>query len=153
MIPKPAKRQRRAPAPLKRTTRPRKVRKSTVAALKRKLWILVAKYVRERDGYMCVTCPAPGVHAGHFFTRRIASTWIDPKNIACQCETCNMYMQGNPGNFAEYIVATYGPGELTRLSARAQFKKQWRRPELEMLIEAIKVSPHSFECAYYEGNL
>lgn len=150
--PKPQPRERRAPKPLKRS-RPRRQRKSTVAALRRKLWLLVAKYVRERDGHVCVTCGKPGDQAGHFFTRRIASTCYDPKNLGCQESTCNLFMQGNPGAFADYIVNTYGPEELVRLSARAQYSKQWKAPELEMLIEAIKVSPHSYECAYYEGNL
>jgi 5-methylcytosine-specific restriction endonuclease McrA len=124
-----------------------------VAALKRRLWALVAKYVRERDGNICVTCGKPGDQAGHFFSRRIPSLWVDPKNLGCQCSTCNLYMQGNPGAFARYIMETYGTEELARLTTRATVEKQWRAPELLTLIEAIKVSGHSFECAYYEANL
>jgi 5-methylcytosine-specific restriction endonuclease McrA len=147
---------RKAPAvprDRRRKARLPKVRRSTVAALRRRLWALVAKYVRERDGNICVTCGKPGDQAGHFYSRRIPSLWIDPKNIGCQCSTCNLYMQGNPGSFADYIVTTYGPEELVRLTARAQYQKQWRAPELEMLIEAIQVSGFSFEAAYYENNL
>jgi len=64
-----------------------------------------------------------------------------------------MYMQGNPGAFADHIVSTYGPAELVRLTARAQIKKQWRADELRMLIAAIQHDPAAFEMAYYEANL
>lgn len=149
---KPTKAPRSPHKELKRS-RPRKQRKTTVASLRRRLWALVAKYVRERDGHICVTCGKPGDQAGHFITRRRASTLFDPKNLGCQDTFCNLQMQGNPAAFAEYIVETYGPEELTRLAARAEYHKQWRKPELEMLIEAIQVSGHSFEAAYYEENL
>lgn len=153
-IPKPSPRTRRIPKALKRT-RPRLQRRSTVAALKRRLWTLVAKYVRERDNHACITCPYPEYadQAGHFYSRSIASTWIDPKNLGAQDARCNLQLHGNPGAFADYIVRTYGPEELVRLTKRARMVKQWKAPELEMLIEAIKVSGHSFEAAYYEGNL
>ena len=42
--------------PLARRTRPRRQRRSTVAALKRKLWSLFAVYVLERDKRICFTC-------------------------------------------------------------------------------------------------
>jgi hypothetical protein len=154
ILQKPTKAPRSPAKPLRRV-RPRKVRRSTVAALKRKLWALVSKYVRERDDHTCKTCPWPevGDQAGHFYSRSIASTWIDPKNLAAQCARCNLQLHGNPGSFADYIVSTYGPEELVRLTIRARCIKQWKAPELENLILAIQHSPAHFESLYYENNL
>lgn len=150
---KPSRTERKARRPIARKSRPRKLRKTSVAALKRKLWALVARYVRDRDGDVCVTCGEPANQAGHFYSRSVSSTWVDPKNLGAQCPTCNLYLHGNPGAFAEYVANTYGQAELVRLTERARVIKHWRQDELEALIEAIRISPSTFECAYYEENL
>lgn len=139
---------------MKRTTRPRKERKASVAALKRKLWTLVARYVLKRDNFVCYTCGAVADQAGHFYSRRIASTWIDPKNLAAQDARCNLFLHGNPGVFSDRIRKDYGDAEHTRLTNRAcRVTKQWKAPELEALIAAIQRDPAEFECRYYEENL
>ncbi len=153
-IPKPARRSPKPPRRIARKSRPAKVRKTSVAKLKRKLWTLVARYVLDRDGRVCVTCGGVADQAGHFYSRGIASTWIDPKNLGAQCARCNLFLQGNPGAFASYIVFTYDRVELQRLTDRANREtKHWTADELERLIEAIKVGGAEFEMAYYETNL
>ena len=137
-----------------RRQRPRRVRKSTVAALKRKLWRMFSAYVLERDQRVCFTCGREADQAGHFYSCRIASIWVDPKNVHGQCATCNLYLKGNPGAYAERIVRDYGPAELARLTHRANHvTKQWRRPELERLIDALRQGGAAYECAYYSNNL
>ena len=144
---------RRSSKFLKRS-RPRKQRKTTVASLKRKLWKLFSAYVLERDKRVCFTCGNVADQAGHFYSTRIASTWIDPRNVHAQCARCNLYLHGNPGMYAERIRLDYGQDELERLSKRAtQVIKQWRADELETFIEALKRGGADFEMAYYEGNL
>ncbi len=153
-LPKPPKRLPKPPRRIARKVRPAKVRRTSVAKLKRTLWKLVAKYVLERDGRVCVTCGEPANQAGHFYTRGIASTWIDPKNLGAQDTRCNLYLGGNPRPFVTHIVNTYGTVELERLTNRAnRVQKHWRADELERLIAAIKRGGAEFEMAYYEVNL
>lgn len=157
LLPKPIKSLKVPPKRLARGKRPNKQRKTSLAALKRKLGGpggLVSRYVLERDRRVCVTCGAPADQAGHFYSRWIGSTWIDPKNLGAQCSRCNLFLHGNPGAFADYIVKTYGPAELERLTVRAcRVTKKWEADELQRLIRAIQESGEAFECAYYENNL
>lgn len=151
MIPRSPLRRGSPPA---RKSRPRKQRKTTLAALKRKLWRLFAAYVLERDGRRCFTCGGVGTQAGHFYSTRIASTWIDPKNVHAQCGRCNLFLHSNPGAYSDGIFRKYGPEELMRLTMRAmRVDKQWRAPEVESLIAAIQRSGADFELAYYAENL
>ncbi len=157
--PKPVPEPKSPPKRIARNKRPAKKRKTSLAALKRKLWCLFAAYVRQRDtaqyGGVCVTCrDEVGDQAGHFYSRRIASTWVDPKNVVLQGPKCNLFMQGNPGAFAEHILREYGAAELERLTLRAnRVTKVWRADEVRKLIDAIRVSGEAFEMAYYENNL
>lgn len=140
--------------PLAHRTRPRRQRRGTVAALKRKLWSLFSVYVLKRDNFVCFTCGRPANQAGHFYSRRIASIWIDPKNVHAQDSTCNFYLHGNPGAYAERIIRDYGPEELARLTHRAnRVTKQWKREELEALIACLQRGGPDFELRYYEVNL
>ncbi len=137
-----------------RKAAPRRKRKTSVAALKRKLWALVARYVLDRDKRVCYTCGGVADQAGHFVSRRIASLWIDPKNVAAQDARCNLYLHGNHTAFAKRLRAEYGDVELDRLHHRANsVTKQWRADELLALIDAIQRDPAEFECLYYEHNL
>jgi hypothetical protein len=158
---KPEASTRRTPKPLRgsapaRKRRPRRVRKTTLAALKRKLWKLFAAYVLGRDQRICFTCGKPANQAGHFYSRRIASVWVDPKNVHAQCATCNLYLHGNPGAYAEAILNRYGSVELARLTQRAnRVRKDWRADEIQLLIDAIRLGSGGefYESVYFEENL
>lgn len=149
----------RARKPVARGKAPRKQRKSTVAALKRKLWGLFAAYVKERDGAKCVTCgkePLVGSdwHAGHWISRRVSSTLFHPLNVASQCGApCNMFRRGAPHEFADYLLEKYGPDQVRALVARARVRHQWKRHELEALIAAIQRGGADFEALYAEMGL
>jgi hypothetical protein len=156
LLPKPVPAPKAPPKRLARGRRPRRERKTTLAALKRKLWKLFAQYVLYRDNGQCVTCRAVANQAGHFYSRRIASTWVDPNNIGAQCARCNLFLHGNPGAFAEYIYEEHGGEELARLTMRAnRITKQWKADEVRKLIAALESDPSgfAFEVAYYEDNL
>ena len=154
--PKPVPEPKAAPRRIARGSRPRRQRRTSLAALKRRLWVLFARYVRTRDGSVCVTCRAePADQAGHFYSRRIGSTWIDPKNVVAQGPRCNLFLHGNPGAFADYILREHGPQELERLTRRAnQVRKDWRADEVRILIGHLERGDFAgFEMAYYEVNL
>ena len=63
----------KAPKRIVRKVRPRRKRKSPLAAAKRTLWDYFAAYIKARDWDVCFTCDkhADGVylHAGHLFTQ------------------------------------------------------------------------------------
>jgi hypothetical protein len=161
--PNPQKRAKRPPQPIARNSRPRRgskprrERKTTLAALKRKLDTLFSAYVKERDGRVCITsgqtCEPHQLNAGHFISRRIQSLRWDPKNCHSQSVADNHFRRGAPAEYAVAILDRYGEAELRRLLARKKIHKQWRRGELERLIAAIKESGAAFELAYYSENL
>ena len=80
---------------------------------------------------------------------------IDPKNVVAQGPRCNLFLHGNPGAFADYILREHGPQELERLTRRAnQVRKDWRADEVRILIGHLERGDFAgFEMAYYEVNL
>ena len=156
---KPARRSAKPRKPINRGQRPRKQRKTSIAALHRKLWALFAAYVKARDGNHCITCPATGLEgrnwqAGHFIRKDgHAALQYDPKNVHSQCGRCNLRERGNAGVYAVKILDMYGAAELRRLMGRYNLIKSWKDWELRDLIAALEHSPEAFECLYYERYL
>ena len=67
--------------------------KVTVGKLKKKLWKLFSKYIRQRDNYTCVTCgqkgEGSGIHAGHYITKAVGGIglYFHEQNVHAQCLT------------------------------------------------------------------
>lgn len=156
---KPPKRARKARRPLRRKVRARKQRKTTVGALKRKLWKLFSAYVKARDGNVCFTCDAKDLaginwHAGHCIRQGgHASVEYDPKNVHSQCGRCNIWQRGNVAEYVMRIVDRYGFSEWTRLILRSRMTMSWKEWELRDLIAALERGPADFECLYYSRYL
>ncbi len=74
---------------------------NTVSVLKRKLWEVFSKYIRERDNYTCFTCgrkgEGSGMHAGHFIAKSAGGLllYFHEKNVNAQCYQCNINLGGN----------------------------------------------------------
>lgn len=158
-LPKPVRAIQRSRAPIARKARPRRERKSSVAALKRKLWRLFAAYVKQRDGNECFTCGQRGLEgknwqAGHFIRKDgHAAVAFDPKNVHSQCGRCNLYERGCVHEYAVRIMDWYGESELNRLVYRSRETKTWTAPELSDLIAALEKGPAEYELLYYERYL
>ncbi len=142
-----------------RRKRPRRERKTPLAQLKRELWGLFALYVKERDGGVCFTCGAPRLegknhHAGHCIRAGgHASTKYDPKNVHAQCFSCNILRDGNTHEYVQRIIDRYGADEYRRMLQKSRETKNWKRPEIEELIAALKRGGADYECAYYAHYL
>lgn len=148
--PKPTPKPRRPRKPLKRTKRVKKFGQKDVPRLKRKLWSLFSKYVRDRDGERCVSCNTfVANQAGHFIGRRKASVLFDPKNVHSQCAVCNLQLQGNAAGYALAIIDRYGVEELRRLERRSRVGHKWTAPDLQELIVALEKSGADYELTYY----
>jgi len=145
----------KADKPLRRA-RISKHRRSSLAALKRKLWKLFAAYVKERDGNTCFSCGRGGLagsnwHAGHLFPAGSSSLirW-EPKNVHSQCYHDNINLGGAGAAYAVRFIERYGIDEFNRLSALSREMKAWKPYEIEALIAAIKRSGADYEMAYAE---
>jgi hypothetical protein len=124
--------------------------------LERKLWKLFAAYVKARDGDSCISCPAVGLvgknwQAGHMIpSDGRPGVRYDPKNVHSQCGHCNCWLGGNGATYALEVINRYGIEEFNRLHAKAKEFRQWREPELEELIAALKVGGAEYEMLYAE---
>jgi len=91
--------------PLKRT-KLGKTSKQKISVLKRKLWEMFSKYIRQRDKGICFTCDrkceGSGYHAGHFVPKSVGgmTLYFHEKNVHGQCYNCNINLSGN-----QYIYA------------------------------------------------
>lgn len=72
-----------------------------ISVLKRKLWEVFSKFIRQRDGYICFTCgrkgEGSGMHAGHFISKAVGgiALYFHEENVHCQCYHCNINLGGN----------------------------------------------------------
>lgn len=133
---------------LERSVRPsktkfKKSKKLSVRQLKVKLDTVFSKFIRTRDNWTCYTCGKHGVggqiHCGHFISRSHNSTRYDEMNCNAQCVACNVFKDGNMGEYALRLIKDYGEEEFEALILRGRDIKQFTTHELENLIEEYKI--------------
>ena len=107
-----------------------------------KLDEVFSKLVRGRTAYNCESglekCPNGQAQCSHLYSRRARSTRFDPKNAACHCAYCHMYLGGNPVVFGEWIVSHLGKAEAATLRLRAHANLKRSRGEVQDLYEKMK---------------
>ena len=75
--------------------------KRKAKTLKKKAWKVFAKWIKERDKYICFTCgrkcEGSGAHAGHFIPKSVGglTLYFHEENVHCQCYNCNINLGGN----------------------------------------------------------
>jgi 5-methylcytosine-specific restriction endonuclease McrA len=133
-----------------KTKKPKK--SETKASLKKKLRVVLHKYIRMRDAYYedgawwvkCVTCgeriPFKDSTAGHFFP---AGTYPAVRfaewNINGQCIRCNKYQHGALILYTIEMIRRYGIKGLNDYYQAATGKNQeWTVTELSELITRYK---------------
>lgn len=106
----------------------------SVSFLKKKLWKLFSKFIRERDKYTCFTCDrkaeGAGMHAGHFVTGATCPTelYFSEDNVHAQCYNCNINLSGNWVIYEERMKIKHGE-EFTEQLKKSRFKlekKDWQ---------------------------
>lgn len=153
--PKPVPEPKAAPRRIARGSRPRRQRKTNLAALKRRLWALFARYVKDRDGPVCWICGAAPLegqnwHAGHLVSIRHASTAYHPDNVHSNCASCNVFQRGNIAAYANKFLEVYGEDKFRALFRLSRETKRWTAPEVRELIAALEVDGVAYECLYAE---
>lgn len=80
----------------------RKVSKSPITKLKKKLWAITREIIFKQHGSNCYTCPAINLtgsnrHCGHFISSSICSAELRYalENLRPQCYACNIHRSGN----------------------------------------------------------
>lgn len=118
------------------------MKQKSIAQLKKILWPLVSKYIRERDGYVCMACGRPGegsgIHAGHLVPRPLCGplTYFHPLNLWAECYHDNINLGGNTAIMAERLSKRYRFNFVAHLEElrRKEKSMQWDRRVLEALI-------------------
>lgn len=65
-------------------------------------------YIRARDK-SCVTCGSyKSLQCSHLFSRIAYSTRWNTQNAACQCSSCNLKHEYDPGPFTLWYLREYG---------------------------------------------
>lgn len=86
--------------PMKRGTLKKKSPQK-ISILKRKLWTVFSKFIRERDKYTCFICgrkgEGGGIHAGHFIPKSVCGIelYFHEDNVHACCYHCNINLGGN----------------------------------------------------------
>jgi len=96
-----------------------KPKKSTPRASQvKRLDTAFSLYIRQRDGYRCVTCGSmerKKMQCGHLFSRLSYSTRWDERNAFCQCAGCNLRHEYDPGPLTLYYLSQYSKEDYEKL--------------------------------------
>jgi hypothetical protein len=154
-IPKPQRRSKER-KPIARKGRPRKQRKSSLAAAKRTLWDAFSAFVKERDGNACFVCGKTGLqgsgwHAAHMFPSGSSSVLrYHPLNVFSGCFNCNINLGGNGAAYASRFIEVFGIDQFMYLNDIKRKEMKWREPDIRELIEALKKGGADYELKYAE---
>lgn len=133
---------------LRKTGFKKKLRKKSLASLKRKLWEVFSIFVRQReadqDGYAaCISCGKleywKYLQAGHFLPKSLGlSIYFHPQNVWQQCSFCNLAKQGNAHHYAIALKKKFGEGIVEELESIQRQPKKYYAWEYEEMIEDYK---------------
>ena len=116
-------------------TRPKK---KSLAKWKKELDAVFSKYIRQRDGGQCFTCPKKDdpkhMQNGHFVPRQYLSLRFDERNCNCQCYACNMLYNGQPSMYAIKLKEKYGDSIIQELESvrlkETKLDENWYREKI-----------------------
>lgn len=122
------------------------MKKKTISQLKKLTDKEFSKYIRLRDGNVCITCNSPSglIHAGHFMSRRYSSTRYDEENVNSQCAKCNTFNHGEQYKYAVALDLKYGAGTAAKLARQAQEHHKFTVQELEDVIKDARTQVKFF---------
>ncbi len=144
------------PKPVKLTrkrSKLKKVTKTKIGTLKRKLWKIFGLYIRTRDKFACFTCntsypnreslPYPSaIQAGHYIPKSICGNelYFHEKNVHAQCYHCNINLGGYGVMYHQKMLSKYGQHEVDELwRIKNQVISKWDENKyLEKIIEYRK---------------
>lgn len=117
-------------------TRLKKQSGAKVSVLKRKLWEVFSKYIRNRDLGVCFICgkkaSGSGYHASHFIPKSVGglTLYFHEDNVKGCCYHCNINLGGN---LYEYGMRL-GADKVAELYKLKQTSTKWTDIEYEKKI-------------------
>lgn len=124
------------PKPTKKTRQP------SITELKKKVWAVFSKWIRQRDNYTCYTCGKimkkgdSGCHSGHYVPQSKGNALrFDERNVHCQCLSCNSFKRGNLSEYALRLERDYGHGILQEFDSIKNTPKKFTREELYSMLD------------------
>jgi hypothetical protein len=93
-----------------------------------------SKYIRSRE-FSCCTCGSQKkLQAGHYISRRYFSLRWDERNVHSQCQSCNIFHEGNKPRYAIYLINKYGQEILETLDRESRIFKKYSISQLKLLL-------------------
>lgn len=117
--------------------------KKDIKTLKKKLWTLFSRYIRQRDG-RCFTCGVikdyKDLDAGHYHDKSVSNPelYFSEINVNAQCTSCNLYKSGNKDMYAYHLVQKYGSYILESLMQLKNKPVKWTAEDYEQKIKYYK---------------
>lgn len=99
----------------------KKPKKKKLSVLKRRLWEIVSKRIKERDNYICFTSgkkvEGSNAHCGHGSPSSICGGRVryHPKNLHCQSYHENINLGGNGRVYYKNQIEKYGREAIDKL--------------------------------------
>lgn len=119
----------------------KKIRKAkSITQLKKIADTVFSKWIRERDR-ACVTCGSTlKLQNGHFVSRSINILRYSEVNCNAQCCACNVFKSGNMVEYSAFMRRKHGPDIIEKLLKAKQTLYQFKRSDLELIIDKYKTS-------------
>lgn len=111
----------------------------SISQLKKEADRIFSLWIRARDK-QCVTCLSKdNLQCGHYISRSINILRYDERNCNAQCVRCNVFLKGNMPQYSYYMILKYGRGIIKKLLKEKQKLHQFKRAELEAIIEKYRL--------------
>lgn len=139
-----------------RKTKALKTKKKTSLATDKKIvWQYFSKYIRQRDGGVCISCGKIDdwrkMDAGHYIPKTAGlSIYFDERNVNSQCTSCNRWKHGNLSQYALALKIKYGNSILEELDETRRSPKVFTKIDYEKLL--VKYKTLIFEQGFSFGN-
>lgn len=124
--------------------KPKKKKKLSTGALKKKVWIQFSIFIRTRgadsSGFnACVTCGVRkfwrDLQAGHFIRGRLNANLFEERGCYSQCYSCNVGAQGAVVIYYKKMLEMYGQEVIDELIAQNNKTRKWQGGELQALLD------------------
>lgn len=101
-------------------------KKQDKALIMRNTVVVFNKFIRERDGNVCISCgnTTRQMHAGHYRPAGVnLALRFDENNVHSQCVQCNTFLSGNLVEYRKNLIKKIGLNEVERLENNKEVKK------------------------------
>ena len=101
------------------------------------------QYIRMRDANnKCISCPSVDSDiwdAGHFKKAELYTGMIfDERNCHKQCRKCNVFLDGNEGEYRKRLIEIFGPDWVDKLDDDANARRTYKYSREELIEIKVK---------------